>query len=93
MVRIQDDFDNAVNETWKKENPIPDIYPRYTNFTKLDEELEKLKIEMCKNKYNPFILIFNDIPRTTVIQVSIPWCQLFREAPMYQIFALAVRNK
>ena len=55
MVRIQDDFDNAINETWKKENPIPDIYPRYTNFTKLDEELEKLKIEMCKNKYNPFI--------------------------------------
>lgn len=49
MVRLQDDFDNAVNETWKKENPIPDIYPRYTNFTVLHEELEALKIKICEN--------------------------------------------
>ena len=48
MIRYQNDFDNVVNAEWKAENSIPDIYPRYTNFTKLNEELEDLKIEMCK---------------------------------------------
>lgn len=55
MVRLQDDFDNAVNETWKKENPIPDIYPRYTNFTVLHEELEALKIKICENSNHTLI--------------------------------------
>lgn len=55
MVRLQDDFDNAVNETWKKENPIPDIYPRYTNFTVLHEELEALKIKICENTNHTLI--------------------------------------
>lgn len=55
MVRLQDDFDNAINEEWKRENPIPDIYPRYTNFTKLSEDLEKLKIEMCQDENNKLI--------------------------------------
>ena len=58
MTSYREDFDNAVNEQWKKENPIPDIYPRYTNFTAMHEELEKLKIEMCKDMSNalPFHL-------------------------------------
>ena len=55
MVRLQDDFDNAINEDWKKENPIPDIYPKYTNFTKLSEDLEKLKIEMCEDVRNKLL--------------------------------------
>ena len=55
MIRYQDDFDNAVNAEWKAANPIPDIYPRYTNFTKLNEELEDLKIEMCKDNNNTLI--------------------------------------
>ena len=55
MVRFQDDFDNAVNEQWKKDNPIPDIYPRYTNFTVLHEKLEKLKMEICENEENTLI--------------------------------------
>lgn len=55
MARFQDDFDTAVNAEWKEQNPIPDIYPRYTNFTKLDEELEQLKIGMCKDESNEFI--------------------------------------
>ena len=55
MVRIQDDFDNAINEEWKKNNPIPDIYPRYTNFTVLHEELEKIKMDICENKENKLI--------------------------------------
>ena len=55
MFEYQNDFDNAVNAEWKAENPIPDIYPRYTNFTKLSEELEALKIAMCKDEKNTFI--------------------------------------
>ena len=55
MVRLQDDFDNAVNESWKKNNPIPDIYPRYTNFTVLHEELERLKIKICENSNHTLI--------------------------------------
>ena len=55
MFAYQNDFDNTVNAEWKKENPIPDIYPRYTNFTKLSEELETLKITMCKDEENTFI--------------------------------------
>ena len=50
-----DDFDNAINKTWKENNPIPDIYPRYTNFTKLSEELEILKIKMCQDEKNSFM--------------------------------------
>ena len=44
--RLQDDFDNHVNYEWKKENSIPDEYPRYTNFTKIDMNLEKIKMEL-----------------------------------------------
>ena len=55
-----DDFDNAINKTWKENNPIPDIYPRYTNFTKLSEELEILKIKMCQDEKNTFMnKVFN----------------------------------
>ena len=54
-VRMQDDVDGYINSKWKSENPIPDIYPRYTNFTALSENLEKQKIEICENKENVMI--------------------------------------
>ena len=59
-VRMQDDVDGYINSEWKSNNPIPDIYPRYTNFTALSENLEKQKIEICENKENVIInnLIF-----------------------------------
>lgn len=50
--RIQDDVDTHVNEIWKSKNSIPDIYPRYTNFTVLSERLEKQKIEVCQDESN-----------------------------------------
>ena len=60
MVRVHDDFDNAINEEWKKNNPIPEIYPRYTNFTILHEELEKLKITICQDtKYTLLNKLYN----------------------------------
>ena len=49
-VRLQDDFDTAYNSEWKTANPIPDKYPRYTNFTTLSENLEQLMIEICKTR-------------------------------------------
>jgi len=52
---MQDDVDGFVNDKWKSENPIPDIYPRYTNFTVLHENLEKQKIEICENSDNEII--------------------------------------
>ena len=54
-VRMQDDVDGYINSEWKSNNPIPDIYPRYTNFTALSENLEKQKIEICENKENVII--------------------------------------
>ena len=42
-VSYKNDFDNAINHLWKEENPIPDEYPRYSNFTKLFMELEAKK--------------------------------------------------
>ena len=54
-VRMQDDVDEYVNSKWKSENPIPDIYPRYTNFTVLHENLEKQKIEICQDADNKTI--------------------------------------
>ena len=54
-VRMQDDVDEYVNSKWKSENPIPDIYPRYTNFTVLHENLEKQKIEICQDEDNKTI--------------------------------------
>jgi len=51
----KDDFDNAINYEWKKENPIPDEYPRYSNFTKLFIDLEKKKMEICNDTSNVFI--------------------------------------
>ena len=54
-VKIQNDVDDFVNKKWKSENPIPDIYPRYTNFTVLSENLEKQKIEICEDKDNTTI--------------------------------------
>ena len=58
--RAQDDFDNFVNAEWKKNNPIPDKYPRFTNFTLLSEKMEKLMIDLSKDKNNKLInRIFN----------------------------------
>ena len=51
-VRIQDDFDNAMNASWKLEHPIPDKYPRYTNFTVLTERMESIMKEMCIDQTN-----------------------------------------
>lgn len=52
---LKDDFDNAINWEWKQNNPIPAEYPRYSNFTKLFIDLEKIKMEICENKNNQFI--------------------------------------
>ena len=54
-VRFQDDFDNAINASWKKENPIPDKYPRFTNFTVLTERTEEVMKEICNNQDNGLI--------------------------------------
>lgn len=54
-VRPQDDFDNAINAEWKAEHPIPDKYPRYTNFTTLSEKQEKIMIEICENGASPIV--------------------------------------
>lgn len=56
--RLEDDFDNHVNFEWKKNNEIPAEYPRFTNFTKIDMNLEKLKMEIAENPENKFI---NDV--------------------------------
>lgn len=53
--RLEDDFDNFINFEWKLENNIPDEYPRFTNFTKIDMYLEKLKMEISQNPDNIFI--------------------------------------
>lgn len=53
--RLEDDFDNHVNFEWKKNNPIPPEYPRYTNFTSIDMNLEKLKMEIATDADNKFI--------------------------------------
>lgn len=53
--RLEDDFDNHVNFEWKKNNPIPPEYPRYTNFTSIDMNLEKLKMEIANDPDNQFI--------------------------------------
>ena len=53
--RLEDDFDNHINNEWKEKNIIPDEYPRYTNFTKIDMDLEKLKMEIATNTENKFI--------------------------------------
>ena len=53
--RLEDDFDNHVNFVWKAEHPIPEEYPRFTNFTKIDIELEKIKMEIATNQENRFI--------------------------------------
>jgi len=53
--RLEDDFDNHINFEWKKNNPIPPEYPRYTNFTGIDMNLEKLKMEIAKDENNKLI--------------------------------------
>lgn len=53
--QMKDDFDNAVNYQWKQENPIPEEYPRYSNFTKLFMDLEEKKMEICNDSTNTFI--------------------------------------
>ena len=53
--RLEDDFDNHVNYMWKAEHPIPDEYPRFTNFTQIDMALEKIKMEIATNPENKFI--------------------------------------
>lgn len=52
QTRIQDDVDTFVNAEWKSSHPIPDIYPRYTNFTALSEKLEQQKIDICEDISN-----------------------------------------
>lgn len=54
-IRAQDDFDNFVNAEWKKKNPIPDKYPRYTNFTFLSEMMDSIMKKMCENTNNVLI--------------------------------------
>ena len=53
--RLEDDFDNYVNFEWKKTNLIPPEYPRYTNFTKINMNLEKMKMEIAGDPDNTFI--------------------------------------
>ena len=55
QLSLKDDFDNAINRVWKEENPIPDEYPRYSNFTKLFMDLEFKKMEICQDETNVFI--------------------------------------
>ena len=58
--REQDDFDNAVNHQWKLDNPIPDKYPRYENFTILSEKMESIMVEICKGDTDTLVnKIFN----------------------------------
>ena len=54
-IRAQDDFDNHINSEWKKNNPIPDKYPRYTNFTFLNEKMEDLMKIMSNDEKNTII--------------------------------------
>jgi putative endopeptidase len=53
--RLEDDFDNHINHEWKQNNPIPPEYPRYTNFTSIDINLEKLKMEIANDTDNTFV--------------------------------------
>ncbi len=53
--RIEDDFDNHINFEWKKNNTIPAEYPRFTNFTHIDMQLEKLKMEIAENSENKLV--------------------------------------
>ena len=54
-VSFQDDFDNSINHSWKEMNPIPDKYPRYTNFTQISESLEQTMISICSDKSNELL--------------------------------------
>ena len=54
--RLEDDFDNHINFEWKKNNDIPAEYPRFTNFTHIDMQLERLKMEIAENPDNKFPL-------------------------------------
>ena len=60
-VRAQDDFDNHVNMKWKNDNPIPEKYPRYTNFTVLSEMMEDIMKDMSKDKDNTIINKIHDL--------------------------------
>jgi predicted metalloendopeptidase len=53
--RLEDDFDNHINHEWKQNNSIPPEYPRYTNFTSIDMNLEKLKMEIANDTNNKFV--------------------------------------
>ena len=58
--REQDDFDNSVNYQWKLDNPVPDKYPRYENFTILSERMESIMVEICKGDTDTLVnKIFN----------------------------------
>lgn len=59
--RLQDDFDNFINFDWKQANEIPAEYPRFTNFTKIDMNLEKLKMEIAENPENEFVNSIYDL--------------------------------
>ena len=60
-VRAQDDFDNHINMKWKNDNPIPEKYPRYTNFTVLSEMMEDIMKDMSKDKDNIIINKIHDL--------------------------------
>ena len=57
--RPQDDFDNYINAQWKQDNPIPDKYSRFTNFTVLQEKMDKILIEMTKQDNSLINNIYN----------------------------------
>ena len=52
---FKEDFDTALNQVWKDAHPIPDKYPRYTNFTQLSEQLEQTMISMCTDESNELL--------------------------------------
>jgi len=69
-VRLQDDFDNACNAEWKATHPIPDKYPRYTNFTDLTERMEAVMKEIClSNKSELVSTLYNKFLNQTEEQV------------------------
>ncbi|MGT2667052.1 M13 family metallopeptidase [Streptococcus rifensis] len=63
MVRLQDDFYDAVNGDWEKTAVIPDDKPRTGGFSDLNDEIEDLMLETT-DKW----LAGQDVPDDAVIQ-------------------------
>ena len=69
--RLQDDFDNVYNAEWKQSNPIPDKYPRYTNFTALTEKMESIMKEICESGKSELVTrLYNMFLQQTEDQVK-----------------------